>query len=217
MGDRNLDTAFECVWGRALSSEEQRRLLRLRESLGISNNDALWAVLFALQYHLELYEAMPDKISTATKEVLDASRATANANIRAAEAEMKRGLIQGVLDAVRDIAGKVYLRELLERTGIVTVVITLIFSAGAWHMHDLGQQSGYAAGWGNAYQQAQNEKAAASWANTPEGKRAYRLAELGSLNMLYECSGTGWQTEKGLCYPFPTKKGTFGWRISAAK
>jgi hypothetical protein len=54
---------FELLLGRLPSDDDRRRLLAVREALGIHPNDALWDVLIALDYHQQLYSAMPKKIA----------------------------------------------------------------------------------------------------------------------------------------------------------
>jgi outer membrane scaffolding protein for murein synthesis (MipA/OmpV family) len=86
-----------------------------------------------------------------------------------------------------------------------------------WYMHssgkDSGYQAGYGAGYGAGYTEAKDEKAAAAWANTPEGRLAYRFAQTGSLASLAKCDRPGWYVEKGVCYVKPASDGTYGWRL----
>jgi hypothetical protein len=75
-----------------------------------------------------------------------------------------------------------------------------------------GYNSGKDAGNAFGYAQARDEIAASAWANTPDGKMAYRLAKAGSLEYLVNCNRPGWQKENGVCYVFPLKDGkTYGW------
>lgn len=97
-----------------------------------------------------------------------------------------------------------------------TALLTLLmaFGGGYWFGHQAGSEQGQAAG----YQAARNEQAAASWANTPAGQRAYTLDRIGSLDMLVRCAAPGWTTErqKGgtVCFPNPDAKGqTSGWYL----
>ena len=77
-----------------------------------------------------------------------------------------------------------------------------------------GQRSGQSSGWdqGHAagYTSARDEIAAASWASTPNGQRAFALDRLGSLNKLLACSEAGWKVEKRkegrVCFPFHEKE-----------
>jgi hypothetical protein len=76
-----------------------------------------------------------------------------------------------------------------------------------------GAGAGYARGWGDAYARAADEKAAASWANTPEGELAYGLAQEGSVRALATCDGQGWIRKKGVCLPMPERGTVHGWRV----
>ena len=88
------------------------------------------------------------------------------------------------------------------------------FGVFGWYLHNSSHDSGYKAGYGAGYTEAKDEKAAVAWANTPEGKMAYRFAQSGELQRLAKCSGKGWEVEKGACYPYSVpKEGTYGWRM----
>lgn len=51
--------AFEDLLGRAPSDKEKIRLLRIQKTLDIPDNDSIWMIFLALQYHLTLYEQIP--------------------------------------------------------------------------------------------------------------------------------------------------------------
>ncbi|MGC8808595.1 MAG: hypothetical protein ACP5QB_13885, partial [Thiomonas sp.] len=55
----------------------------------------------------------------------------------------------------------------------------------------------------------------ASWANTPDGKLAYRLYLAGSIPILANCNRPGWKIGKGgtVCYPYTKDKTIYGWGI----
>ena len=86
--------------------------------------------------------------------------------------------------------------------------------AGYWLGHSSGRESGLAGG----YRAAMDEKAAASWANTPTGRLALALDRAGSLDKLARCSGQGWtpavQGGRRACYPAATAgKPVDGWYL----
>lgn len=66
--------AFEVLMGRRPSEEERQRLTRVRNALGIRSSDAIWEVMIALDYHLQLYTAIPDKIGGETHKAVDELR-----------------------------------------------------------------------------------------------------------------------------------------------
>jgi hypothetical protein len=77
--------AFEDLLGRASNSEEKIRLLRIQKALGIQDDDTLWMIVLALQYHVALYEQIPNKISAASKagaaEAIRTIKAEANGQV----------------------------------------------------------------------------------------------------------------------------------------
>jgi len=134
----------------------------------------------------------------------------------ALSAELQAALKQATEASQKALqASKVELRSNLLWMGS-TAILTLLmaFGGGYWFGHQAGSEQGQAAG----YQAARNEQAAASWANTPAGQRAYGLDQRGSLDMLARCTASGWTTErrKGgtVCFPNPDAKGlTSGWYL----
>ena len=57
--DQDLDSAFERLVGDQPTDRDRATLYRVRDLLGISPNDALWSVLFALPVsytHLDVYK-----------------------------------------------------------------------------------------------------------------------------------------------------------------
>ena len=83
-------------------------------------------------------------------------------------------------------------------------LLTVLVASGLGYQ--LGQSSGLEQGQTEGYQAARDEKAAASWANTPSGQRAYELERSGSLDMVTLCKGEGWQIQRlhgnKFCFPF---------------
>jgi hypothetical protein len=55
---------------RALTEEETARLLRIKTTLEIDDNDALWDVLAAMEYQRAYYEELPQKIAGVSAEIL---------------------------------------------------------------------------------------------------------------------------------------------------
>jgi len=68
------DDAFKTLMGRLPSEEERQRLVKVRDALGIRSADAIWEVMIALDYHLQLYTAIPDKIGAETRKAIDELR-----------------------------------------------------------------------------------------------------------------------------------------------
>ena len=61
---------LEKLLGRELEPSEKERLQRIQDVLKIGPNDALWSIIAALEYQRSYYEELPQKIRTATDEIL---------------------------------------------------------------------------------------------------------------------------------------------------
>lgn len=59
---------LEEILGRQLSESEINRLERIKRTLAIRDDDALWDILVALEYHHDYCEKLPEKIAQITLE-----------------------------------------------------------------------------------------------------------------------------------------------------
>lgn len=122
--------------------------------------------------------------------------------------------------AIEKAAGEVADVDKVKWIGGVAVIVVLALTLSGWFTHATGYQSGFDGGKAEGYRQAADEKAAAAWANTLQGKLAYQLAQAGSLESLAHCNGKGWKLSKGTCVPLPVAEGAdrmvYGWRVGPA-
>lgn len=209
-----LDDSFAKLLGRQPNDAERQTLYRVRDALGLKNNDALWLVIMALQHYQGQYEKFPQEIAQAAGKTLDSFKTAADSIVRASAEAAKADLAQAVATAAQNVAKKTAAKQMWRwAAGCITVAF-LSFGAFGWTMHSQGSNSGYALGYGIGYNEAKDEKAAQAWANTPEGNLAYRFARSGELQRLARCNGKGWIIKKGICYPHPDpNEGTYGWRL----
>ena len=213
-----LDNSFAKLLGRQPSDAERQQLYTVRDALGLKNNDALWLVLMALQHYQDQYERFPNAIALAAKETLANFKATADTLIMASVAAAKADLAQAVAETAHDVANHTAQKQMYQWAVGCLAVAFLAFGLFGWYLHSTAYDAGYNSGYGGGYAEAKDEKAAAAWANTPEGKAAYRLAQAGSIGSLIHCNQPGWKIENGLCYPhYVTKKNgsaeIYGWRL----
>lgn len=104
-------TGFEKLIGRASTETERRQLRRVKEVLGLRDNDALWLVIFALQYYDSLYRQFPKAIATEAAAVMARTRETADAQMRAGAEQAKADLARAVALAAQDVACDVARRQ----------------------------------------------------------------------------------------------------------
>jgi len=143
-------------------------------------------------------------------------QAARNRQEQALSAEMQTALKQATGASQRALqASQTEIRSSLLWTGLATFLIAM---AGCGAGYYLGHQSGWEQGDADGYQKARNQEAAANWANTPAGQRAYGLDRQGNLDLLTMCRGNGWTMErrKGgtVCFPNADAKGNVtGWYL----
>lgn len=216
MSDRDRDPAdsFARLLGRQPGDAERQQLYRVRDALGLKGNDALWLVLIALQHYQTQYEKFPHAIAQSAKAALADFKVAADATAQAAAQSAQADLAQAVATAARETAQRVAGRQRAQWIAASIVAASAVFALFGWFMHSSGSSAGNAAGRAAGYAEARDEKAAAAWANTPEGREAYRLAQAGSIGPLIRCNYPGWRIEKGFCYVRPTADGNvYGWRL----
>lgn len=193
---------FKRIHGREPKTEEILKFERLTTALETAPNDALLAVLVALDHYENLYAKIPGKITETVSKTLIDFRASADIEAAASIAEAKADLAKAVSEAAVKVARNTAAKQMWRWAAGCIAVAFLCVGATYWYAHSSGKDSGYKAGYGAGYTEAKDEKAAAAWANTPEGKLAYRLAQKGSLTRLARCEGKGWKISNGACMPY---------------
>jgi hypothetical protein len=100
---------------------------------------------------------------------------------------------------------------------VLGAVAGILVAGGAGYR--FGHAGGQENGWANGYRTAMDEKAAASWANTPAGQVAFAMERAGSLDQLARCNGRGWtltvQAGRKVCLPSVAggKGAADGWNV----
>lgn len=209
-----LAETFTKLTGRVPTESDIHTLYRIKDTLNLKNNDAIWLILMALQYYEQLYQAIPQKISQASDNILQTFKATAESTIQAAIETAKTELVKTVTASNKDIARNISRKQMWKWAAICITVTFISLSLVGTLLHYTGSKSGMRMGYVQGYESAKDEKASASWAATEEGHLAYQLAKSGSLSILAKCNQPGWHVEKGICYPRPAKDGRlYGWRV----
>lgn len=93
--DRMIDLGKAC--GRELSEAEAARLRAIGNSLNLREDDALWPMLAALEYQRVYYEALPEKIAKASREIMDNMTSTAEKETAAAQAKLTDSVVKEAL------------------------------------------------------------------------------------------------------------------------
>ena len=205
---------FKRLNGREATAEDVLKFERLTTALETTPGDAMLAVLVALDHYETLYGTIPKRITDTAANTLTSFKEAANAQATASMEQAKEALAKTVSEVAVKVASNTATKRMWQWAAGCIVVASMCFGGFGWYMHSTGSSSGYALGYGTGYNEAKDEKAAAAWANTPEGKLAYRLAQTGSLSDLATCNGQGWKRENGACFVQTAKDGKiYGWRL----
>jgi hypothetical protein len=177
--------------------------------------------IYTLTKRIDEQQAKVITIADVVKEAADLIRTNSELSVNNARvatelaqldslAHFNKDMSTAVATTLNEVAGAVATKAAVKWImGGVLLAGTFGVVAGV-----LGYNSGKDAGNAFGYAQARDEIAAATWANTPNGKMAYRLAKAGSLEYLLNCNRPGWQKENGVCYVYPLKEGkTYGWHL----
>ena len=155
-----------------------------------------------------------EALQIAVSNVLSEFKTTAGMTVMGETARMKAELTRAAIDVAEKVATDVAGKEKAKWIAGCMAVACIIFSLFGWMMHHKGHSAGFAEGHELGYIEAQDEKAAASWANTPEGKLAFGLAQAGSVRNLANCDGNGWTIKNDYCFPQAGADNMiYGWRI----
>lgn len=196
--------------GREPDAKDIKVINRISDALSIGPNDAVWAILIALQYYASLYEAIPARIGEVTSESAERVKVLADVTMETAARDAQARLADAVATIAHDVAQDVSRKQKIRWISIAAVVISLTIGIIGWVGWAAGYHSGNLAG----YQKVIDEKAAASWANTDQGKAAFNLSKSGYLDILIRCSRPGWEIKGGYCIPRSDEHGgIYGWEI----
>lgn len=65
--NKELDSRFEQILGKAPSETEKLYLYRIKDALKLSDDDGIWMIFFGLSYVLSFYEKIPNNIEKERK------------------------------------------------------------------------------------------------------------------------------------------------------
>jgi hypothetical protein len=154
-----------------------------------------------------------DRISLITQEVAEKTRATANSVMLKTVHEAHLKLATAIEKTSIEVANSVAKKDASRWISIAATASFVTLTLVCFFAFDAGKSVGLQAG----YAKSVDEKIAAAWANTEEGKEARKLASFGSIEHLAKCDRPGWLIEKRedgkLCSPQQYKDGLYGWRI----
>ena len=127
-----VEEAFAKVLGRQPSEVERGRLYRIRDALGLRDNDAFWYIVLVLEHYDSLYRDYPGQIRDQVRNTIEQARRAFAAAAEVEAAKAQTALAQQVAEASVAIA-----RKLAERpVGVhrVTAMFATAVAFGAFCM-----------------------------------------------------------------------------------
>ena len=203
-----LEKAYFALHKKQPNSED---IYRIRQGLDVSKideNDSAARLFVYFDYILEGIKSVPVDFH----KNYDLGIRAYEARIAARADEIAQDTETRVIDTVERLAERsaraVSTRVLCMWLVGTILVATLAVSGMAYVLFEKSFNMGFAAG-------ETSVQARSDWAETPDGRAAFRLAKSGQFRMLAECSGPGWriveQDGGRVCLPERSKDGLQGW------
>lgn len=120
--DDMIDLGKAC--GRRLSEAEAARLREVGNRLNLREDDALWPLLAALEYQRTYYETLPEKITDASRAIMDGMAAAAEKETAAAQAR----LTDSVVREAQNLASKIQYDRLVPM-GLLALICLLTYGS----------------------------------------------------------------------------------------
>jgi len=128
--DSTVSSNYEKLLGRVATVAERDQLRRVQSALGLRDNDALWLVLYALQFYESLYRQFPKEIGKEAKRILEETRTAADATMRASAESAKADLAKAIASAARDVARDAARRQMLQWLVVGMLLGVALLGAG---------------------------------------------------------------------------------------
>ena len=187
----SIETVFEQLVGRKPTEPERERLYRLRQVLGLRDNDAFWSIVMALEHYDAFFRAYPAQLAEVTERAVENVRAASVAAAHEEVAAMQRALAAKVAETSVELAHKLADKPL----GIhrVTAALAAVVAFGSLCVH-----AGYEL----------SMTGAPSWVNEPQGASNASRALARVLSV-----PAGWMIF-ALLMPAVARGVMFGWRLA---
>lgn len=213
MSNAKPEELLSAIVGRELSSEEIGDLYRIRETLGLQDNDAIWSILAALGAYKVLYEDLLTKLKSEVKEGLTEFDGKLSVLTHAAERDVIQRVDKSYADALNKLLDRTrqgaetlntatYKRRMTMFSALavsVACVCITLFGVGVYIMAQRADAGELA------------------WVHSAEGRAARTFAELNNVQRMLDCEEPQSTVERGknkFCLPYDSKtKEVKMWRI----
>ena len=132
--DKEKIAGLEKLLDRELTSDEIDRFHRIKDTLNISDNDALWDIIIAMEYQRSFYEEIPEKIAVTTTNILQQLASAAEKETALAQ----NRLTASVVAQAQKLATKISMITWGYLGGFTLTVLLLYGSLLLWAGYSIG-------------------------------------------------------------------------------
>ena len=132
--DKEKIAGLEKLLDRELTSDEIDRIQRVKDTLNIADNDALWDIIIAMEYQRSFYEEIPEKISTVTTNILQQLASAAEKETALAQ----NRLTASVVAQAQKLATKISMITWVYLGGFTLAAVLLYGSLLLWTGYSIG-------------------------------------------------------------------------------
>jgi hypothetical protein len=205
-----LQRAFAAFHKRNPSSEDMYRILGITGPIGIGEDDTFAGLIVYLDYVTESLKGIPAEFQDKYDKGVEHYRQCLQDRAQ----EIALATEKSVADTVERLAEKsakaVSMRTVYLWIAGAIVVASVAVSCMGFLLSEKSFSNGFIAG-----ETAVNARS--DWAETPDGRAAFRMMKSGQLKMISECTGSGWKIEEQdggrVCLPYRSENGLQGWYL----
>ena len=139
----DLEDSFTKLLGRQPTDADIQQLYRVKDALGLKNNDAIWLVIMSLQFYQNQYATIPALIEKASKETLGSIKATADSALKAASEEARAELARAVAETGQKVAAYTARKEMWRWALGCLATCACAFAFTYWYAYSMGKDAGY--------------------------------------------------------------------------
>mgnify|MGYP000249851677 FL=1 len=210
---QNTKTLLESLMS-DMPKARQQEIRTIVHKLNIPEDDYYLFGIVVLDLYRDYYEEIPHKIQQASEQALKDHLARIKIDIDWYQNKIQSEIANAVHLRADVMANETANKQTLRQVAITALTLSCILLIGGYEIFKKGKETGIISG----YAQAQDEKSAAYWTTTDEGKKVWNFWNHGPLQILMSCSGNGWEikeTEKGtFCYPIADENNKiYGWKL----